>query len=101
MNKSIFDKLNASLAAFLKYGPLALTAVQGVELAVGAGNGATKKQLAVAAILSVAHVGETVPLPQVQIVAALVDTIVGTMNAMGGFGKTPAPASVAVAALAS
>lgn len=89
---SIIDKISASLAGFLKYGPYALAAVQGVETAVGPGNGATKKQLAVAAILSIAHAGESVPVPQVQIISAVVDTIVGTLNGMGAFGKVAAPA---------
>lgn len=92
---TIFEKITASLAGFLKYGPYALAAVQGVETAVGPGNGSTKKQLAVAAILSVAHAGEVVPVPQVQIIAAVVDTIVSALNAAGSLGKA-APATVAV-----
>lgn len=91
---NIFTKILAGFAAFLKYAPYALAGAQAVETAVGAGNGADKKQLVIAGILAGAHAGETVPVPQVQVIASVVDLVVGTLNASGLLGK-PA-SSVAV-----
>jgi len=93
---SIIEKINAGLAAALKYGPYVHSAVQGVEAAIGSGNGATKKQLAVSAVIAAAHAGETVPVAQVQVISSLVDVVVSTLNALGVFGKATPPASIAV-----
>jgi hypothetical protein len=91
---NIFAKIIAKFASFLKYAPYALAGAQAVEAAVGAGNGADKKQLVIAGILAGAHAGETVPVPQVQAIAGVVDIVVGTLNAAGLLGKTPTPVSV-------
>lgn len=89
-----FAKILAGMAAFVKYAPYALAGAQAVEQAVGAGNGADKKQIAVAAILAAAHAGETVPVAQVQVIAGVVDLVVGTLNAAGLLGKPPVPVVV-------
>ena len=94
---NVFAKILAGFAAFLKYAPYALAGAQAVEQAVGAGSGADKKQLVIAGILAGAHAGETVPVAQVQIIAAVVDTVVGTLNAAGLLGKSAAPVTVPAA----
>lgn len=95
---SFLASIEGGIAAFLKYGPTALTAVQAVESQVGAGNGATKLQLALAAVLTVAHAGESVPVATVQAISGVIDTIVSTLNGLGVFKKAAPPAAVAVAA---
>jgi len=91
---NVFAKILAGMAQFVKYAPYALAGAQAVEKAVGAGNGADKKQIAVAGILAAAHAGETVPVAQVQVIAAVVDTVVGTLNAAGLLGKAATPVVV-------
>ena len=87
-------KILAGFAAFLTYAPYALAGAQAVESAVGAGNGADKKQLVIAGILAGAHAGETVPVAQVQTIAGVVDLVVGTLNASGLLGKPAIPVVV-------
>jgi len=83
----MFAKILAAMVAFLKYAPYALAGAQAVEQAVGKGNGADKKQLVIAGILAGAHAGETVPVPQVQVIAGVVEVVVGALNASGLLGK--------------
>lgn len=91
--------LGTGIAAFLKYGPAALLAVKGVEDAVGSGNGATKKQIAVAAVLSVAHAGESVDAPTVQAIATVIDLVVNSLNLSGALGKPAVAAAIPAPAL--
>lgn len=91
---NIFQKILAGMAAFLRYAPYALAGAQAVESAVGAGNGADKKTLVVAGILAGAHAGETIPVPQVQVIAGVVDTVVSVLNASGLLGKTVSSVTV-------
>lgn len=93
---NVLEKIKAELAAFMKYSPYAIPAITEVESVIGTGNGATKKQMVVGAILALAHAGETVPAPQVQAISGIVDMLVSTMNGMGVFGKT-APVAVPTA----
>ncbi len=81
------SKVLAALLAFMKYAPYAVAGAQAVESAIGAGNGSAKKQAVIAGIIAAVHAGETVPLPQVQAIAGVVDIVVGTLNASGAFGK--------------
>ena len=96
-----FEKILAAIAAFLKYAPAAISAVKSVEAVVGAGNGATKLQMATAAVLAVTHAGESVSVPIVQAVSGVVETIVGVLNSAGALGKpaTTTPVVVATAPL--
>jgi len=91
---NIFQKILSGMAAFLKYAPFALAGAQAVEQAIGAGNGADKKTLVIAGILAGAHAGEVVPVPQVQVIAGIVDLVVGTLNAAGLLGKPATPVTV-------
>lgn len=83
----MFAKILAGIAAFLKYAPYALAGAQAVEQVIGAGNGADKKTLVIASILAGAHAGESVPVAQVQVIAGVVETVVGVLNASGLLGK--------------
>lgn len=96
---SLFANIQNALADFMKYAAIALPAVQAAETEIGPGNGETKAQLAIAAVLAVAHAGETVPVEKVQLVSAVVDTIVSTLNATGVFTKSTPVTSVAVPAV--
>ena len=85
---SFLSSLTSGLLAFLKYAPIVMVAVKEVETAVGSGNGADKKALVLAAVLAAVHAGETVDIAQVQVIARVVDLIVGVLNTSGIFGKT-------------
>lgn len=82
-----------ALLLIFKYLPVILQAIMAVEGAIGAGNGATKKQIVLAAIQAAAKVGETVDQKTVTMLSSLVDEIVGLLNASGIFGHAPAPAA--------
>ncbi len=76
------------LLLILKYlGPV-LQAVTDVEKVIGAGNGSTKKQLVLDSLTAAAKVGQTVDIPEVAVIGAIVDTTVATLNASGIFKKT-------------
>lgn len=81
------SKAMAALMAFMKYAPYAVAGAQAAESAIGAGNGAAKKQAVIAGIINAAHIGETVPIAQVAAISAVVDLVVSTLNAAGVFGK--------------
>lgn len=81
------NKILAAMLNILKYAPYAIAGAQAVETAVGASNGAAKKQAVLAAILGAVHVGETVPVTQVAAISSVVDLVVGTLNVAGVFGK--------------
>jgi len=48
----------------------------------------------IAGILAGAHAGETVPVPQVQVIAGVVEVVVGALNASGLLGKPPTAVTV-------
>lgn len=81
------------LAALFSYFPYILAGVQAVEAAVGAGNGATKKQLVLNAIIAAAQVGAQVPESHVAGISTLIDATVATLNAtnLAGFGSKSTP----------
>lgn len=90
------------LIVALQYLPHVLAGVQAVEAVVGAGNGATKKQLILSSLTAVARVGAQVPEDHVQVVSALVDSVVNTLNQSGLFSHRttatpPVPVQVAAA----
>ena len=76
------------LLMILKFLPSVLAAIKGVEDVIGAGNGATKKQLVLNSISSVAAIGEKVDDKNVQAISALIDSTVTTLNSSGIFKKT-------------
>lgn len=77
-----------------KYLPLVMSAVMGVEQSVQA-PGETKAQVALSAVQSVAQIaGQTVPESHVQLIASLIDGVVGTFNTTGVFTNgSPGPAA--------
>jgi len=81
-----------ALLAFLQYLPHILNGVVAVESALGSGNGATKKQIILNAVVAAAQVGEGVPETHVQGISKVIDATVQVLNATGlaGFGN-PAP----------
>jgi hypothetical protein len=75
--------------------PSILRAVMGIEAAVTA-PGATKKAMVMNSLAIAAQVGETVPESHVAAISAVVDSVVGSLNASGVFKKsTPAPTPAA------
>jgi hypothetical protein len=93
--------VSAALSAFLKYGPYALAAAKTAEDTIGAGNGETKKQLALGAVLAAVHAGETVPVTTVQVVSGAIDLVVSLLNSAGVFGQAKQDTPVAVPAIAA
>lgn len=79
------------IAALFSYFPYVLAGIQAVEGALGAGNGATKKQLVLNAVKAAAQVSETVPEVHIAGISALIDATVTTLNAtnLAGFGTKP------------
>lgn len=77
------------LTLVFKYLPTVVQGVIAVEGAIGAGNGASKKQVVLDAITAGAKVGEAVPEVHVSGISALIDTVVAALNAtkFGGFAK--------------
>lgn len=80
------------LSIILIYFEPVLNAVIAVETALQSAPGASKKQLVLDAIASGAQAFEQIPEAHVQGIAALIDTIVGTLNKSGVFGHAAAPA---------
>jgi hypothetical protein len=76
-----------TLLLIFQFLPLVLSAVRAIEAEVGAGNGATKKQLVLNSIQAAAQVGEKADDNTVKAVAALVDHTVATLNDSGIFQK--------------
>ena len=97
---SLFSSLQAAeakIAALVQYVPLVNSTVQQVESALPGASGQSKAQAALAIVLSVAHAGEAVPNTTVQLIAGIIDTVVGMLNSLGIFKKATAPTQVAVA----
>jgi hypothetical protein len=92
---NVLTKIAGLLALFGKYLPYVNSAVKDVEASVSGAPGSTKKELAVAAVLALAHSGESVPVGAVAIVSSLVDVTVTALNGLGVFGHStstpPAP----------
>jgi hypothetical protein len=87
--------MNPTIAAVnaqtLTYVPAVLAGVQAAEQS--AGNGASKKQAVVNAILIGARAAEATPNPNVAGIAALVDLVVSILNSTGVFSHKSAPAA--------
>lgn len=78
----------------LRFFPVVLQAVVAVEGSVGSAlPGTTKKQLVLNSIQVAAQVGEKSDSQSVAVVSALVDNVVGSLNATGVFTKTAPAAS--------
>lgn len=80
------------LISLMKYLPYIVAGVSAVEQVIGAGNGATKKQLVLGSIQAASKVGEQIPETHVAGISNLIDVTVATLNATGllGFGKKTA-----------
>lgn len=94
---SIFSTIENVYATFIKYGSVVITVVKAVEQSNPGADGATKKQIVLAAVLAAIHAGETVPIATVQAISFVIDTIVSSLNALGIFGKSTPVTSVSVA----
>lgn len=77
------------LSIVLKYLPSVLAGVTAVEAAIKA-PGATKKQIVLGAITAGAAAAEQTPNTEVAAIGALIDNVVGTLNATGVFAKSAA-----------
>lgn len=72
----------AKIQAIVQYVPLVNSTVEQVEAAMPGASGQSKFQAALAIILSIAHAGETVPQPVVQMISQLINLGVGVLNSL-------------------
>ena len=79
-----------TLLAVMKLLPVILGAIMSIEVAIGAGQGQTKKQIVMLAIEAAAAAGEKSDNKLVAAISALVDQLVGALNAAGLFAKAAA-----------
>ncbi len=77
----------------LQFLPLILSAVTAVEQQLGAGSGATKKAVVMAAIRAAIAAGETMDEPTIKAISMAVNLVVNSLNLGGVFKRTPVPAA--------
>lgn len=73
------------------YLPVVLGGVVAVENAIKNEPGSTKQQVVVDSILAASQVGEQAPNATAAQISALVNVVVGTLNATGVFSHTQKP----------
>ena len=78
------------LSLLLAYLPVVLQAVTAVEATIKDAPGASKKQVVMDIITTVAAAGEKLPEAHVQQISGLVDVVVGTLNKSGVFTSSTA-----------
>ncbi len=81
------------LSLLLGYLPVVLQAVTAVEATIKDAPGASKKQVVMDIITTVAAAGEKFPDTHVQQISGLVDVVVGTLNKSGVFESRTATAA--------
>lgn len=81
------------LSLLLAYLPVVLQAVTAVEATIKDAPGASKKQVVMDIITTVAAAGEKLPEAHVQQISGLVDVVVGTLNKSGVFTSPTATAA--------
>ncbi len=81
------------LSLLLAYLPVVLQAVTAVEATIKDAPGASKKQVVMDIITTVAAAGEKLPEAHVQQISGLVDVVVGTLNKSGVFKSPTATAA--------
>jgi hypothetical protein len=84
------------LTLILTYLPTVLQGVVAVEAALKGAPGVVKKQVILNAIQAGAATAEKIPQQDVAGIGALIDNVVGTLNASGLFTKTTAPPALPV-----
>lgn len=82
---NVTSTVNAIDAQALQYAPAAIAGIHAAELS--SASGANKKQAVIDGILAGAKIGETVPVPQVAAISAMIDLFVSIFNALGIFKK--------------
>jgi len=73
------------LSLILAYLPVVLQTVTSVEASIANVSGASKKQVAMDIITTVAAAGQKLPEEHVQQIGGLVDMVVGSLNKFGVF----------------
>ena len=81
------------LSLLLAYLPVVLQAVTAVEATIKDAPGASKKQVVMDIITTVAAAGEKLHEAHVQQISGLVDVVVGTLNKSGVFKSPTATAA--------
>ena len=94
---STLASIQTKFTTALAYMPLVQQTVTSIESAMPSASGTSKAQAALGIILSVAHAGEQIPQPTVQLIAGLIDTMVSVLNATGVFKKATPNTTVTVA----
>jgi hypothetical protein len=77
------------LSLILAYLPVVLQTVTAVEASIANVSGASKKQVAMDIISTVACAGQKLPEEHVQQISGLVDIVVGSLNKSGVFASKP------------
>lgn len=89
------------LLKVLRYFPLVTAGVDTLQTVAASVPGSDRKQILLNALHVGAQIGESFPNADVQLISALVDNVVGSLNAAGVFSKGSAPAAVPVAPAAA
>ncbi len=82
------------LSLLLAYLPVVLQTITAVEATIKGAPGASKKQVVMDIITTVATAGERFPEAHVQQISGLIDVVVGTLNKSGVFTPSTAAAKV-------
>ena len=81
------------LSLLLAYFPVVLQTVTAVEATIKDAPGASKKQVVMDIITTVATAGEKLPEAHIQQISGLVDVVVGVLNKSGVFTSPAATAA--------
>lgn len=90
---SNLEAVEARILSVIQYIPLVNSTVQQIEANMPGASGQSKFQAALSTALTVAHAGETIPIPTVQLVSGLIETAVNIFNSLGIFKKSGPPAT--------
>lgn len=86
----LLDRLKRVMFIMTTYMPVAMQVIKEIE--ASGQDGATKKQMAVAAIIAIVHAGQSVDNATIATISFIVEMAVGMANAAGLFGKAKAVA---------
>ena len=88
----IIATVNKITAGTMAYAPGVLQSMLAVEAAVHPSvPGVTKKEIILDAIMAGAHGAESIPIPQIQAIAGLIDLFASILNSLGIFKHHAAP----------
>jgi hypothetical protein len=95
---SLLSKFESGFTSALKYFPYVFEGAIAIQSAMPDAPNATKKQILLSGLAAGAAIGETIPVPQVQAVSAIIDAVVTALKASSLFGFTPSATAIPNAA---